>query len=43
MLIIISIEHYLPQKRVDACIFVRYAMVAFPGFMFGILAPILFK
>lgn len=33
----------IPQKRVDAWIFVRYSIVAFPGFIFGILAPILFK
>jgi len=33
----------LPQNLVDACIFVKYSIVAFPGFMFGILAPILFK
>lgn len=43
MLIIASTEQSIPQKRVEACIFVRYSMVAFPGLMFGILAPILFK
>lgn len=36
-------EIIVPQKRVDACICVKYSMVAFPGFIFGILAPILFK
>lgn len=33
----------LPQKRVEAWIFVKKSTVAFPGFIFGILAPILFK
>ena len=36
-------KKYILQKWVDAWIFVRSSMVAFPGFLIGILAPILLK